>query len=112
MNAQIKIKIDKRRDYIIIEKSNGNDILKGSLLFCGCCGESIGESTKTIVAPFRSDQVVKALKDKTISYAVMGGIVHETCKHTMFSFSKNWDFITLKNYLRSSKSVIVLGQPA
>lgn len=104
----MKIKIDKRRDYIIIEKSNGNDILKGSLLFCGCCGESIGESTKTITAPFRSDQVAKALKNKTISNAVMGGIVHEKCKHVMFSFSKNWAFMTIENYIANTKSKVVL----
>lgn len=94
-----KIVIDKMRDVIIVEKSNGNDILKGSKLFCGCCGKSLGELSKKITFPFSSVELNKLVKNKTYE-TMLFGLNHKVCGHTMFSFRKEYGFITLENYLK------------
>lgn len=91
-----KIQIDKLRDTIIVEKVDGKSILAGSKLFCGCCGNSLGEVTKKITFPFQSHQLMKILINKTFRTSIFG-LRHETCKHTLH-FCSAWDFISLENY--------------
>ncbi len=94
-----KVTIDKMRDTIIVEKSNGNDILKGSKLFCGCCGNILGELSKKITFPFNSNDLNKVVKNKTYEIRLFG-LRHKTCGHIMFGFRKEYGFITLKNYIK------------
>lgn len=98
------VTIDKMRDTIIVEMSNGNDILKGSKLFCGCCGNSLGELSKKLTFPFNSTTLNKAVKNKTYDIMLFG-LRHKTCGHLMFSFKKEYGFMTLDNYLKEVSRV-------
>lgn len=62
--------IDKSRDVIIIEKHDGDTILKGSYIFCGCCGESLGFLTEDITFPFDSKDLIRVLADKSFCVTV------------------------------------------
>lgn len=96
------VKIDKPRDYVIVEKSNGNDILKGSKLFCGCCGKSLGELKKKLIFPFTTETLKASVKNKTFSNGIAGRLRHDLCRHTMFFCGKGWNFITLENYIKQT----------
>lgn len=91
------IKIDKLRDILIIEKTEGNVFLKGAKVYCGCCGQAIGEMKKKLTMPFKPHDFLDALKDKSVEWMIFG-LRHKTCRHTMFPFKKYFDFITLENY--------------
>jgi len=95
-----KLVIDKRRDYIIVEKYDGNKVIKGSKFFCGCCGNVLGESKKQLKFPFSVSDFNKSLKNKTFNSTVLG-LYHKTCGHTMFGFKKGYDFIPLSIYLEN-----------
>lgn len=99
-----KIIIDRLRDYVIVEKSDGNNILSGSKLFCGCCGNSLAEVQSEIVFPFESAELEKILKNKTFRKGFGGSIFHAACGHSMFFGNKKWRFITLENYNKQINS--------
>lgn len=94
------IKIDKLRDLLIVEKSDGNIILKGSNIYCGCCGNPIGEMKKNMTMPFKSWDFLDALKNKSVEWMKLG-LTHKTCRHTMFPFSNHFTFIKLSDYNKS-----------
>lgn len=91
------IKIDKLRDVLIIEKSEGNVFLKGAKVYCGCCGNTIGEMKKKLTMPFKAQDFLDALKDKSVEW-MRFGLRHKKCRHSMFPFQNHFDFITLDNY--------------
>ena len=91
------IVIDKVRDIIIVEKSEANKVLKGSKFYCGCCGGVLGESRKHMLLPFTARVFTSLLKNKTFTATVIG-LHHTTCRRTMFSFEKEYKFVTLKTY--------------
>lgn len=95
-----KIKIDKRRDYLIIEKFKDDTILKDSHVYCGCCGESIGKMKKKLSSPIYPHVLLKTLKKKSVDWTIIG-LYHEKCKHSMFCFKKSFDLISLDNYNKS-----------
>lgn len=92
-----KIAVDKMRDVIIVEKSSGNNIEKGSRFYCGCCGNVLGISKKKLTFPFSVNEFNEALKNKTFDSMIFG-LYHKTCRHTMFGFKKAYGFISLENY--------------
>lgn len=96
-NFSCGIKIDKLRDILIIEKSEGNVFLKGAKVYCGCCGKPIGEMKKKLTMPFKPHDFLDALKNKSVEWMIFG-LFHKTCRHSMFTFQKYFDFITLENY--------------
>lgn len=104
-NVEDQIPIDKMRDYIIVEKTKDDTILKGSKIYCGCCGKSLGELKKKLTFPFKSDVLVKALKERSFVITHLG-LSHKLCGHVMFSFRKDWAFITLENYLIQTTKAI------
>lgn len=92
------IKIINKRNIIIIEKSKGNDISKGSRLFCGCCGRTMGRVSQKLSFPFKSLDLHNVVVDK--SYEVLRmGLRHKTCGHVMFQ-KDEYKFITAENYLK------------
>ncbi len=91
------IKIDKLRDILIIEKTEGNVFLKGAKVYCGCCGKPIGEMKKNLTMPFKPHAFLDTLKNKSVEWMLFG-LRHKTCHHTMFPFKKYFGFITLENY--------------
>ena len=93
-----KVIIDKTRDTIIVEKSKGNHVVKGSKFFCGCCGNVLGESKKKMTFPFSVETFKNSLKNKTFE-TMLFGLHHKTCGHTMFSFKKGYGFIRLETYI-------------
>ena len=92
--------IDKMRDIIIVEKSDGDKVLKGSKFYCGCCGNILGESKKQMKFPFSVVVFRSSLKNKSFN-TMLFGLHHKTCGHTMFSFKKEYGFISLKTYIKN-----------
>ena len=92
-----KIKIGELSDILIIEKTDGNVFLKGAKVYCGCCGNSIGEMKKKLTMPFKADDFLKALKNKSVKWMIFG-LQHDKCRHTMFPFKKAFNFIRLSDY--------------
>jgi hypothetical protein len=93
-----KVIIDKMRHTIIVEKSNGNDVVKGSKFYCGFCGNVLGEAKKKMTFPFSVETFKTSLKNKTFD-TMLFGLHHKTCGHTMFSFKKGYGFTKLETYL-------------
>ncbi len=93
------VPIDIMRDIIVIEKTEGDTILKGSKAYCGCCGKILGTMSEDLPFPFRSDKFSKLLTDKTFDFGMGGGLHHKTCKHTMFAYQPGWSFIKLEDFL-------------
>ena len=98
MKKKEGIKIDKMRDLIIIEKSNGNTVLKGSKFYCGCCGNILGEAKKEISFPCSVLDFNEKLKNKTfVSHKY--GLLHKTCKNVLFYLKTGYKFIGMETYL-------------
>ncbi len=95
-----RIVVDIMRDTIIVEKSNGNVVEKGSRFFCGCCGRTLGESKKKLVIPFSKKKFYESLKNKSFDMMLFG-LYHKTCGHTMFSFKKGYGFIPMEVYIEN-----------
>lgn len=95
-----KVIIDIMRDTIIIEKSNGNDILKGSKCYCGCCGDVLGVAKKKMTFPFSVETFKNSLKNKTFDTMIFG-LRHKTCGHTMFGSKKGYGFTRLETYIEN-----------
>lgn len=97
------IKVEKMMDVIVIEKYNGNTLLKGGHLFCGCCGESLAFLTSDITFPFNSKELMEVLADISFEITILG-LRHKICEHTMFSFRKGWGFMSVENYYAEQKA--------
>ena len=99
------IKIDKLRDYIIVEQYDNvkEKVMKGSKFYCGCCGNILGVAKINMKFPFSVPYFKKNTKNKTFDCSVIG-LYHKTCGHTMFSF-KGYNFIGLGNYLKETNKV-------
>ena len=99
-----KLVIDKMRDYIIVEKYDNNKILRGSKLFCGCCGNILGVTKKELKFPFSVSKFDKSVykKEKKFSISIIG-LYHKTCGHSMFCFSKGYNFMGLDKYIENTK---------
>lgn len=88
------------RDTIIVEKLKGNDVVIGSKFYCGCCGNILGESKNKITFPFSVETFKNSLKNKTFDITPLG-LYHKTCRHTMFSLAKGYEFINLETYIEN-----------
>ena len=100
----MKIKIDKLRDILIVEKTDGDVFLKGSEIYCGCCGNPIGVMKKNLKMPFKPEMFLNSLKNKNVDWWILG-LRHKACRHSMFPFQKYFDFIRLEDYLSSIKKL-------
>jgi len=100
------VKIDKLHDVIIVEKYKGDKILKDSLLFCGCCGQSLAQLKSSIEFPFKFNELEKRLKNKSYKMSTFG-MRHDKCRHTMFSFKKNIGFISLENHEKQLRKELI-----
>ncbi len=94
--------VHKMYDYIIVEKHKGDIIPVGSEMYCGCCGHILGVVKTQLTFPFNSHTLRASLKDKTYTESIFG-LRHTTCGHSMFSFRKEWGFITLENWNKDQK---------
>lgn len=97
-----KVEVKKMYDILIIEKYENPNILKGSNIFCGCCGEPIGKLKEDVKFPCRWDELKKELENCTLE-RLMIGFRHKTCGHTMFAFSRELGFTLLETYLEKQK---------
>lgn len=101
-----KIKIDNKRDLIIIERVlHGSTILPGTKFYCGCCGGLLCVNNKTLVFPLKSDQFDNSLDIKNYEKAIMGGIKHKECNHVMFMGKGNYGFMALDSYRKGIKDI-------
>ena len=99
------VQIDTMRDIIIIEKTAENVIEVGSKFYCGCCGFVLAICEKELKFPFSVFDFNESIKEKSFTANVLG-LHHKTCGHSMFSFKKSYDFISMENYIKNTKSVI------
>ena len=93
------IEIRNKHNCIIIEKGIGKLIEKGSHLFCGVCGHSLGYTSRIIKMPSCSTILKNNIMDRTFEFGVLGSLYHKTCGHTMFSMQNDgWKFIQIGDY--------------
>ena len=91
------MKIGKMFDVFVIEKWDGNTILKGSKIFCGCCGGSVGKLKRDLELPCDEKTFRESLIDRSYEKRLWG-ILHTKCNHTLFGFSSHIEFITQETY--------------
>lgn len=97
-----RVKIDEKRDLLIVEKHKDGTILKGSKIFCGCCGEQFGILKKNMTFPFKYNEFVLALKNKSFEEGAFG-TRHNTCRHTMpFKYKDSVPFVPVSAYKNNS----------
>lgn len=100
-----KVVIDKMRDVIIIEKLKNDNIIEvGSKLFCGLCGDVLGECEKELQFPFMPSQFTSSLKNMSF-YINNIGFHHKTCGHSMFCFTEEWSFVSIEKYNEAVKEL-------
>lgn len=93
----MKINITTRKDFVIVEKCNENTLFKGSHLYCGLCGESMGVLTEDIQFPFDSRKLTKVVADKTY-ITIDKGLLHSKCKQIIKSKNGLNNFVSLTQY--------------
>lgn len=91
------IKIKQMRDVLIVDKVDGNEFIKGANIFCGCCGQPIGQMKKKMTMPFKAWDFLDALKNKSVEWMKLG-LRHKPCRHTMFPFQNHFTFMRLSDY--------------
>jgi len=107
------IKITKPIPILIIEHSDtGMDIKKGSHIYCGICGGTIGRATDEIELPvshetFRSK--LNAAKMTLFQKGENSAIMH-SCGKLLF-LGKPWVFISKQEYDRQIDSVVIDYNP-
>lgn len=66
------LKIDKRRDIILVEKIlPDGTVLSGTRFYCGCCGQQMGTLTSELKFPFGDDVLIKAFGDSSIRWKLI-----------------------------------------
>ena len=88
---------------LIIEKSDtGMNIKKGSHIYCGLCGNTIGRMNYNLTLPVSHETFLKKLNSKLVatSKTERGTALFHTCKKIMFHNTPSWIFISLSEYER------------
>lgn len=97
---------------LVVEKSlTGLDISKGSHIYCGLCGHTIGRVNKDLQLPMPHEQLLKTMsgvkvqlvrtaKDKPI------GIYHKTCNKFLFTDKPSWVFIGYDEWKKQTDKMI------
>ena len=97
---------------LVVEKSlTGLDISKGSHIYCGLCGHTIGRVNKDLQLPMPHEQLLKTMsgvkvqlvrtaKDKPI------GIYHKTCNKFLFTDKPSWVFIGYDEWKKQTDEMI------
>lgn len=88
-----KMKLQKATNYLFIEKSDGNNIEKGSRIYCGVCGGIVGVMKVEMKFCFNSCVFMKNLDKGEYSTGTFGGIKHN-CGH----YVRVQDFMTVEKY--------------
>lgn len=99
MNARIKsIKIDKRRDVIIVD-ADGPNLQAGRRFFCGCCGKLMGINSTPLNFPFQDTMLFKSFGDTCTVTRNFFGLRHKTCGHIIAGCG-SLTFISVTTYFR------------
>lgn len=91
------IEVDQPRNYLIIEHTIGMMFQKGAMVYCGACGQPVGEMNKKLLMPFMPEVFLKALKNSSVTWTAMG-LHHHTCQHVLFPTKRSFDFIRLEDW--------------
>lgn len=94
-----KIKVNKERDLLIIEKGDTKMIEANSNIYCGVCGNTVGITKYKVLVPFDSKQLVYSLYNCSLENRSIG-FEHTNCNHTLFAFKNQIDLIPLSVYLK------------
>lgn len=97
-----KIEVKKMHDVIVVELKEGNNILFGSKLFCGCCGDILGVVKTPFTLPCSMKTFNECTGNQTFELSLFG-LNHKSCGHTMFTFQKAFAFVGVDFYNKKSK---------
>jgi hypothetical protein len=106
-----KINIDVPRDIIIVEKFDREIgcIVKGSRLFCGCCGYIMGSCIIDVPFPVDSVYLSRCIGNKTF-YINRFGMFHSVCRNILFPHGRTFSFIEVDRYFKEVyKQKIIKG---
>ncbi len=109
LNTSIKIQIPA--ELLIVEKSleSEMDIAKGSHIYCGMCGNTIGRVNEKITLPVAYSKllsVMTGLKCEAIKQQSNTCLYHQPCGKFLFTEKVSWVFIGLERYLREMAGVL------
>lgn len=98
------IDIVRPKDILVVELMEHGQIIKGSKLFCGHCGNPVGVFNKGVRFPFTATMLGGFLKEKMYSQDLFG-FVCKHCNNSMFGFDprtggeKTYDFVPMINFI-------------
>jgi len=111
MKPQLKtsIQINIPLNLLVVEKSKtGLDIAKGSHIYCGLCGKTIGRVNANLQLPMPHEQLFKVMTGvkATVVNSTHTGLYH-TCGNFLFTNTPNWVFIGYDEWKRQTDQMTV-----
>ena len=106
---QTSIKINIPLQILIVEKSlTGMDIKKGSHIYCGSCGHTIGRATKDMELPMPHETFLKNLTGIKVQLVNSTNVcLYHTCGKFLFSDKASWVFIGYDEWKRQTDEMTV-----
>ena len=106
---QTSIKINIPLQILVVEKSlTGMDIKKGSHIYCGSCGHTIGLATKDMELPMPHDKFLKGLTGVKVQLVNSTyPCLYHTCGKFLFSDKASWVFIGYDEWKRQTDEMTV-----
>ncbi len=97
---------------LVVEKSlTGLDISKGSHIYCGLCGHTIGRVNKDLQLPMPHEQLLKTMSGVKVQLVRTAkdspiGIYHKTCNKFLFTDKPSWVFIGYDEWKKQTDKMI------
>lgn len=88
---------------LIIEKSDtGMDIKKGSHIYCGLCGGTLGRMNHEMKLPVSHETFIEKMNSKLFATTKTerGTAIFHSCKKILFHNTASWTFIGMDEYVR------------
>lgn len=99
------IEIQIPAELLIVEKSVDSelDINKGSHIYCGMCGKTVGRVNERILLPVPYEKllsVMSGLKCEAVKQNSNTCLYHQSCGKFLFTEKVSWVFISRERYDR------------
>lgn len=99
------ITIHRKRDILIAEKVYNRSIIRGSQIYCGYCGKSMGKVRKRLYAGFTTDQFVRAFKNRNVEFSIFG-LYHKACGFYIVAEDNEYMFVPMNKFVRKTEEEI------
>lgn len=93
-----QLKITKKQDVLIIERDSKTGIKKGSEIYCGYCGHSMGKLSESLDFPFNGNRFISLLKGDKYKVDENNLLKHKACGNTIGLTEKKLMFKTLDQH--------------